>query len=263
MSMQPEGEKQLLPKACQETIDRLTDLDEGVLRLGDALRVQLHLLQCRHCRAVQDDLRKIPELAKAYCLPELEPLMPLAQNALKAALARLPEAKRRAEQREPLPSPVPAEIQEMLSKGADLTLKIMAMVHDAFVDGSLPLQAPFLPAAAMAHLPVQERWGWEDFDGAKVVTLLGAEGGPRLSLLRAPRGFKRAEHEHLGTEQMLILDGLLEDGQKAYATGQWVHFGRGSIHEPVVLNGDCWCLIREDGPSRFTGPLGWLKNRKA
>ena len=94
-----------------------------------------------------------------------------------------------------------------------------------------------------------------------MATLLDAGPlGPRLSLLVAPHGFRTPAHVHLGSEQMLVLEGLLEDGEAAYPTGSWTHFGEGSAHSPLVLNEECWCLLREEGPVHYTGPLGWLRN---
>jgi len=94
-----------------------------------------------------------------------------------------------------------------------------------------------------------------------MATLLDAGPlGPCLSLLVAPHGFRTPAHVHLGSEQMLVLEGLLEDGEAAYPTGSWTHFGEGSAHAPLVLNDECWCLVREEGTVRYTGPLGWLRN---
>jgi predicted ChrR family anti-sigma factor len=185
-------------------------------------------------------------------------LLPLAQSSLRTALARIAEFK---PIRHPLPSPVPHEVEGLLQSGADLTLKIMAAVHRAFVEGSAPLQAPFIPDAILDMLPALETWDWRARGNGRIATLLdGGNGGPRLCLLVAPRGFQTPAHTHFGTEQMLVLDGLLEDGEAAYPTGHWVHFGEGSSHAPIVLNDECWCLIREEGAVRFTGPLGWLRN---
>ena len=137
----------------------------------------------------------------------------------------------------------------------------MESVHRAFAEGTAPLAAPFLPAAALALLPASGSWEWKARGRARVATLLDAgNGSPRLSLLVAPHGFRTPSHVHLGSEQMLVLEGLLEDGEHAYPTGRWVHFGEGSTHSPVVLNDECWCLIREEGTVHYTGPFGWLRN---
>jgi hypothetical protein len=200
----------------------------------------------------------MPAIVQAVSVVEAKELLPLAQNSLRAALTRVAEYRPR---RHPLVSPTPSELERLLQSGADLTLRIMESVHRAFAEGTTPLQAPFLPATVLAQLPASDTWHWEVRGGARVTTLLDTgPGGSRLSLLVAPRGFQTPSHVHCGSEQMLVLDGLLEDGQAAYPTGRWVHFGDGSRHAPLVLNDACWCLIREEGTIHYTGPLGWLRN---
>jgi len=243
---------------CEQVVDRLTDLEEGSLSMTESLRMKMHLLYCLDCRELRDEVRKMPELVQQVTDAEMDALLPLAQNTLKAALARVAEFR---PIRRPMESPVPKDLQQLLQAGADLTLRLMNSVHQAFVEGALPLQAPFLPAQVLAQLPSPETWTWKNKGGARVATLMDAgNNGPRLSLLVAPRGFQTPRHTHFGTEQMLVLDGLLEDGESAYASGRWVHFGEGSTHAPAVLNDECWCLIREEGTVRYTGPLGWLRN---
>ena len=243
---------------CEEVVSRLTDLDEGTVPLTELLRLRLHLLYCVECRELNAELRMLPELMRSASRDEGEELLPLAKNTLKAALARVAEFR---PLRRPQASSVPGEVQQLLQSGADLTLRIMESVHRAFVDGSAPMQAPFLPATVLAQLPASEGWHWKARGTARVATLFDTgNGGPRLSLLVAPKGFRTPAHVHFGSEQMLVLDGLLEDEALAYPTGHWVHFGQGSAHSPIVLNDECWCLIREEGTVRFTGPLGWLRN---
>ena len=243
---------------CEQVVDRLTDLEEGALSFPEALRMRMHLLYCLDCRELRDEIRRMPELVQQVSEAEMEALLPLAQETLKAAVARTAEFR---PVRRPLESPVPGDLQQLLQSGADLTLRIMQSVHQAFVEGTQPLQAPFLPAAVMAQLPAPETWNWKTRGGARVATLFDAgNGGPRLNLLVAPRGFQTPRHIHFGSEQMLVLEGLLEDGDAAYPTGRWVHFGEGSTHAPLVLNDECWCLIRETGTVRYTGPFGWLRN---
>lgn len=245
---------------CGETVKRLTDLDEGVLHMGDALRVHLHLMFCSSCRQIRDDIKRLPEIVKQKSLPDVQTLLPMARDVLKNVISRLPEVRAQVNYREPIDFPVPSDIKALFEKGADLSLQIMEMVRLAFVEGCMPTQAPFLPEPVLAKLPNQESWKWQEFGGARVVMLMGNGDGPRLTLLRAPKGFNRPEHVHIGTEQMLVLEGLLEDGDKSYPTGSWIHFGNGSIHAPVVLNEECWCLIREEGKSRYTKFSGWLRN---
>ncbi len=243
---------------CQQVVARLTDLDEGTLPFTEVLRLRLHLLHCLECRELNAELRKLPGIIQALPASEAKELLPLAQNALRAALTRVAEFH---PHRHAQASPVPSEVQRLLQSSADLTLRIMESVHRAFAEGTAPLQAPFLPPSVLSLLPATGTWDWKIRGGARIATLLDTgNGGPRLSLLVAPHGFRTPSHVHFGSEQMLVLDGLLEDGEAAYPTGHWVHFGEGSTHAPVVLNDECWCLIREEGTVHYTGPLGWLRN---
>lgn len=241
---------------CAQVIDQLTNLDEGALPFPEQLRLRLHLFFCPECRDLDTQLRSLPILVRESSVSQADELLPLAQGSLRSALARISEFR---PHRHLQSSALSGDLQRLLASGADLTLQIMASVHQAFLDGSAPLVAPFLPASVMAQLPPASEWEWKVRGGARIATLLDA-GGPRLSLLVAPRGFQTPTHIHDGSEQMLVLDGLLEDGTAAYPTGHWVHFGQGTRHAPVVLNDECWCLVREEGTVRFTGPLGWLRN---
>lgn len=243
---------------CEEVTSRLTDLDEGILPLGEALRVRLHLIGCPECRKLRVELRRMPEMVRRASGSEAPSLLPIARTALRAALVR---AAGHHPVRRPQALPVSREIQDLLRSGADPALRLMELVHQAFAKGTAPLSAPFLPEAVMSQLPPPETWTWKSRGGSRIASLIDAGGdSPRLSLLVAPRGFRTPPHVHFGSEQMLVLDGLLEDGQAAYPTGQWVHFGRGSAHAPLVLNDECWCLIRDEGTIRYTGPFGWLRN---
>lgn len=244
--------------SCAQVIDRLTDLQEGALPLAQSIRIRLHLMRCPDCRELRAELRRVPELIRSVAAPADEALLGLAQAALRNAQERIREFR---PARRPLPTTLPSDLQALLQTGADLPLRIMELVHRAFVDGTAPLQAPFLPASAAALLPPAEAWVWQQRGHARVTTLVDeGPNGAKLNLLVAPRGFRTPSHLHFGSEQMLVLEGLLEDGEQAYATGTWVNFGKDSIHAPEVLNDECWCLIREEGAIRYTGPLGWLRN---
>ncbi len=112
----------------------------------------------------------------------------------------------------------------------------------------------------MAELPHPDRWTWRRRGSARVATLVeGAPGQPKLSMLVAPKGYQTPRHTHEGSETMLILDGVIEDGDRVFRTGAWLHFENGSSHAPVILNDECWCLVREVGTSRFHGPFGWFQ----
>ena len=242
--------------SCEEAVSRLTDLAEGSLSIPEFLRLHLHLLYCQECRALRLELRRLPGIVLEASRVSEEALLPLAKTALQTALARVAEF---LPIRRPQALPIPSEIESMLRTTADLPLRLMETTFQAFAMGTAPLQAPFLPEAVMTQLPAPESWRWKPRGSARIATLI-EDANVRLSLLVAPRAFQTLPHIHFGSEQMLVLDGLLEDGLAAYPTGRWVHFGEGTSHGPIVLNDECWCLIREEGAVRYTGPLGWLRN---
>lgn len=241
---------------CEEAVSRLTDLAEGNLSITESLRLHLHLLYCQECRALKLELGHLPGIVQQASLLREEALLPLARTALQAALARVSESR---PLRLPAALAIPSEIETLLRTRTDLPLRLMEATFQVFAKGTAPSKAPFLPEGVMAQLPTPETWRWKSRGGARIATLL-EDASVRLSLLVAPRGFQTLPHVHFGSEQMLVLDGLLEDGLAAYPTGRWVHFGEGTSHAPVVLNDECWCLIREEGAVRYTGPLGWLRN---
>jgi len=242
--------------SCEEAVSRLTDLAEGSLSIPEFLRLHLHLLSCHECRALRMELRSLPGFVQKASPSSGDALLPLARTALQAALGRVAELR---PVRHPEPLSIPHEIEALLGATADLPLRLMETTFHAFAKGTAPLQAPFLPEEVLDQLPARETWCWKSRGSARIATLL-EDANVRLSLLVAPRAFQTRPHIHFGSEQMLVLDGLLEDGMSAYPTGRWVHFGEGSSHGPVVLNDECWCLIREEGVVRYTGPLGWLRN---
>ncbi len=242
--------------SCEEAVSRLTELAEGSLSIPDFLRLHLHLLSCQKCRVFRQELRRLPGIVQKVLPLSEQALLPLARTALQAALTRVAEFR---PIRRPQAFPIPMEIQSLLSTAADLPLRLMETTFLAFAQGTAPLQAPFLPEAVMAQLPAPDTWHWKSQGNARIATLI-EDPNVRLSLLVAPRTFQTLPHIHFGSEQMLVLDGLLEDGMSAYPTGRWVHFGQGTSHGPIVLNDECWCLIREEGTVRYTGPLGWLRN---
>ena len=242
--------------SCEEAVGRLTDLAEGSLSIPDFLRLHIHLLSCRPCRALRRELRSLPGFIR-NALPLCEDaLLPMARTALQNALGRVAEIR---PARRPEPVPIPQEIEALLRTTADLPLRLMETAFQALAKGTAPLQAPFLPEEVLAQLPARETWRWKPRGSARIATIL-EDANVRLSLLVAPRAFQTGPHIHFGSEQMLVLEGLLEDGMLTYPTGRWVHFCEGSSHGPVVLNDECWCLIREEGTVHYTGPLGWLRN---
>ena len=188
---------------CERVVRDLTELEEGALPLAEAIRARLHLLHCPQCRRLVQECRRLPAIMGRTSTGEDEALLAAAREALRSAQARITHLQPR---RHPQASSIPTELEGILRSGADLTMRIMERAHRAFLEGTAPLGAPFLPSEILSQLPPIEKWAWRPRGSARMATLLDAGPlGPRLSLLVAPHGFRTPAHIHLGSEQMLVL----------------------------------------------------------
>lgn len=240
---------------CRDVIPLLTDYEEGTLSWYQRLRLRLHLWVCPECKLIYEDLKRIPPLVEDLTQAPTPELKVLAEAALKGALSRIQEGHVEP----PAAGPLPREAAALDQETSDLTLKLLEASYQGLLQGQRSEAPPYLPSQVLAQLPQPERWHWRRRGTARVAPLLeDASTGARLSLLVAPKGFQTPRHTHEGSETMLILDGVLEDGDRVYRTGAWLHFDRGSTHAPVILNDECWCLIREVGTNTFHGPFGWF-----
>lgn len=61
-----------------------------------------------------------------------------------------------------------------------------------------------------------------------------------VSLVRWAPGTVFPRHDHPGGEEILVLEGALEDDDDRYPTGTWLRNPPGSVHRPFSLDG---CLI--------------------
>jgi anti-sigma factor ChrR (cupin superfamily) len=247
---------------CEEVTALLSDYEEGILPLGQLLKVKVHLYNCPACRALLATLRAMPALLGRALTVE-DGFEAKAQAALQAALARLTEP------RAPRPwpaTPVPEEARILLEADPDLPLRILAATHQALGQerAALP-SAPHLPQATLHQVPPEAQWSWEtDGDGLRRAELLADPlGGQRLFLVQAPPGSRLAPHRHLGSESILILAGAMEERGRTATAGRWLHYSRGSSHGPRIPEAGCWFLVREEGSVRFQGPSGWLRNVRA
>jgi putative transcriptional regulator len=82
-----------------------------------------------------------------------------------------------------------------------------------------------------------------------------------MLLLRVRAGGVIPRHTHLGTEMVVVLSGGYSDGAERFQRGDFAMADQHVDHRPVV-DGDaaCVCLVVLDAPSRFTGPLGFIRN---
>ena len=65
-------------------------------------------------------------------------------------------------------------------------------------------------------------------------------GGERVALVRWRPGTRYDRHEHPGGEEILVLDGTLEDEHGSYPPGTWLRMPPGSRHTPFS---DAGCTI--------------------
>jgi len=77
-------------------------------------------------------------------------------------------------------------------------------------------------------------------------------GGGSAVLLRYEPGARVAEHEHVGYEQMLVLEGDEYDEHGSYPAGSFVINPPGTRHSPGSKTG-CIALLIYEKPVRFVG----------
>lgn len=65
-------------------------------------------------------------------------------------------------------------------------------------------------------------------------------GSERVSLVRYAPQTRFAPHDHPGGEEILVVDGAVEDEEGRYAAGSWLRNPPGSRHAPFSLEG---CLL--------------------
>jgi anti-sigma factor ChrR (cupin superfamily) len=92
------------------------------------------------------------------------------------------------------------------------------------------------------------------FDGQSALPLHEFEG-EHVALVRWRPGARIPRHRHCGGEEILVLDGVLEDEHGAYPKGTWLRSPDGSEHTPFSDEG---CLIFVK-----TGHLGLALDRWA
>jgi anti-sigma factor ChrR (cupin superfamily) len=86
-------------------------------------------------------------------------------------------------------------------------------------------------------------WRKTRIDGLSWFPLWQEEGPPAQGraragaslLIRMEPGVGYATHRHIGTEDVLVLQGGYEDELGAYRAGEFVHYAAGSTHAPRAL----------------------------
>lgn len=127
--------------------------------------------------------------------------------------------------------------------------------------GTMP--GPFagtpVPAGVVAELPPRAAaLEWNLLPGTEIeLCHLGREEhlGIDLLLLQGPPGSAFPYHRHLGTEDLLILQGGLEDQHAHLVAGEIFTYEAGTGHAPVLDHGEiCWALTAVTGGVDFTPP---------
>lgn len=243
---------------CAQVAGLLEDYEEGILPLGQFLKVKVHLYNCPECRALLATLRALPELLGRALTVE-DDFQAKAQAALDGALASLGQGPGT---RAWPATPVPQEAQALLDAGADLPLRLLAEAHHLVArERPARVHPHHLPQAILEQLPPPFQWSWAtDADGLRWAELLADPvSGQKLSLVYAPPGSRLTPHRHLGSESLLVLEGALKEGGVTCPAGSWLHFGQGTSHGPRIPASGCWYLVRQEGEVTFPGLAGWLR----
>lgn len=97
--------------------------------------------------------------------------------------------------------------------------------------------------------------GWQPFRPGVTAHWLYKErdGGPRAVLLRYEPGARVAEHEHVGYEHVLVLEGDQYDEEGSYAAGSLVINPPGTRHSPGSKGG-CIALLIYEKAVQFVAP---------
>lgn len=125
-----------------------------------------------------------------------------------------------------------------------------------------PLDVP-LPEAVRAELRPDFRPRWRPLLGSRAEiapVLLDPGSGAQLLLSRLAPGLEFPEHVHVGSENLVVLQGGYVDQWGDFEPGDYGFYEDGSRHRPLVEAGDaCIILTRLEGVPRFAGWRGLLQ----
>jgi len=251
----------LLMLTCAEATALLTDFEDGALPSLQWLRLKAHLYRCPPCQAFFRSL-----LASRDLLRGAWPAgpTPAAEQALAGALARLREG---TVPRGPQLHPTPSDQLALPPAGAPF-LTLMLRVHLGHCAACRERhgdQQPIAPTpdpldALRPHLPPEPQWRWirRGLRGGRVAVLMEDPAtGASLNLACLPGGQSSPEHDHLGFEGVLLLQGALQDGPAHLRAGDWISHHAGERHSPMADPGEaCWALVAQERPVKFTGWRG-------
>lgn len=116
----------------------------------------------------------------------------------------------------------------------------------------LTLSAPLVFPNLQEYARTLRESDWQSFRPGVTAHWLYREpnGGPSAVLLRYQPRARVAEHEHVGYEHMLVLEGDQYDEAGSYPAGSFVVHEPGSRHSPGSVGG-CVALLVYDKAVRF------------
>lgn len=123
-----------------------------------------------------------------------------------------------------------------------------------------PPLPPGLRGLLPAHL-YRRRWRRIPFSTARF-TVVEHDQEASTTLLMVHIGPDRMfpRHEHLGYEDVVVLEGAYRDQKGLFSQGDFQLNEPGTMHRPEVQPGaPCWILSRYDKGVRFTGLRGWAQ----
>ena len=178
--------------------------------------------------------------------------LPLARRVLlESHLSFCPECRAAAAE---LARPGGRHLRALPGEAAPAALweKIAARLATEMAAPRNLLEETPLPAAARAELPpAHQPLAWNGLPGSptRLARLAADEdAGLELYLIQNPPSSTFPYHQHLGSEELLILEGGLTDQYGHYLAGDLQHYEKGSSHEPLVDAGaTCWALTCVEG----------------
>ncbi len=207
---------------------------------GTALLVACHLTYCPACRNAVATFE-----SAGGSLLETMPPDPLTVGALDSVLTRLgdstPEAPTAAPAQATPPPPPPFSAPAETERAALLLPSPLkaALPMTGTADSGLPWRTL---APGIKQIPVLPR--------------TGAGGNARLFKVAPHKSLPK--HGHSGREYTLVLRGSFSDAVGCFTVGDVAEVEESTVHNPVVEETECICLIVTEGPLRYRGMIGRL-----
>jgi anti-sigma factor ChrR (cupin superfamily) len=135
--------------------------------------------------------------------------------------------------------------RDAVAQGATALGRLTSLLAAPAPDGHV--RQEILDLADAPRLPLDlEAFDWREVaPGIRVhVMREDAERGMRACLVWADPGATHTRHRHLGSENILVLQGGLRDERGSYGPGDICRSRTGSVHSEEALPGDdCVCYV--------------------